>query len=180
MRLCGRFGRVGDRHAVVDPAGKETQVYQRIVVPLDGSELAERALPDALQLAELAKAPLHLLRVVDVTRLEQYGAYGLALEYAGLAQVLADEEQQAQAYLDAQVRRLGAEGGRVTSELRRGFAPREIVAASQPGDLVVMASHGRGGISRWLLGSVAEEVVRHAAVPVTIVHVAPDQTERPA
>jgi nucleotide-binding universal stress UspA family protein len=155
-------------------------VYRRIVVPLDGSELAERALPDALQLAELAQAPLHLVRVVDLTRLEQYGAYGLALEYAGLEQVLSDEEKAAKTYLDAQVSRLGAEGGRVTSELRRGFAPREIVAVTHPDDLVVMASHGRSGVSRWLLGSVAEEVVRHAEAPVMVVHVSGKETKRAA
>jgi nucleotide-binding universal stress UspA family protein len=144
-------------------------MYRRIVVPLDGSALAERALPQAQELARLGGAPLHLVRVVDLTRLEQYGAYGLALEYGGLATVLDDEAGTARAYLDGVAKRSSAARVTATTEVRRGLAARELVAAVRPGDLVVMATHGRGGLSRWLLGSVAEDVVRQAPVPVLLV-----------
>lgn len=157
-------------------------MYERIVVPLDGSGLAEQALPEAVALAHLTGAPLHLIRVVDVTRLEQYGAYGLALEYAGLAKVVTEEEANARAYLGQVASRLSGEGAqgvpRVTIEVRRGLVVRELIAATRPGDLLVMATHGHGGIRRWLLGSVAEEVVRHTSGPVHLVRARTQEAER--
>lgn len=149
-------------------------MYRCIVVPLDGSDLAESALPQAIDLARLTGAPIHLLHVVDVTRLERYGPYVLALEYSGVEPVLADEQAEAKAYLQQVEARLSDAGLLVTSEIRPGRVAREVVAALRPGDLVVMASHGRGGLSRWLLGSVAEDVVRHATVPVLLVKAEPE------
>src|SRR5262245_18161021 len=136
-------------------------MYRRIVVPLDGSELAEAALPQAIDLARITGAPVHLLRVVDFTRLEQYGPYALALEYSGVSPVLADEHALALEYVSVVRLRLYRMGLYATTEVREGRVAREVAAALQPGDVVVMASHGRGGLSRWLLGSVAEDVLRH-------------------
>ncbi len=154
-------------------------MFQRIVVPLDGSKLAEAALPAAEELARLMRAPVLLLRVVDFTRLEQYGPYGLALEYASVEPVLAAERAEAVRYLEDVQRQLSTKGLSVTFAVRSGPVARELVAATQSGDVVVMASHGRGGLSRWLLGSVAEDVVRHAPVPVMIIRAgAANQTAR--
>jgi nucleotide-binding universal stress UspA family protein len=144
-------------------------MYRRIVVPLDGSKLAEAALPQAIDLARLTGAPIHLVRVVDFTRLEQYGPYALALEYSGVEPVLSDEHAAALAYLREVRERLKGEDLYANTEVREGRVAREVVAALRPGDIVVMASHGRGGLSRWLLGSVAEDVLRHATVPVLLV-----------
>ncbi len=83
-------------------------MYERIVVPLDGSELAELALPAAAELARLSGAPIHLIRVVDITRLERYGAYGLAVEYAGVEAVVEDERRFAGEYLTGVAERLRA------------------------------------------------------------------------
>jgi len=143
-------------------------MFRRVVVPLDGSELAERALPQAEDLARLASAPLHLVRVVDVTSLLR-GAYGLAVEYAAVDPLLRDERAAAQDYLDRMAREVAARGFAVTTELREGLASRELIDIGQPDDLVVMASHGRGGVARWFLGSVAEEVVRRSRAPVLLV-----------
>lgn len=160
-------------------------MYERIVVPLDGSELAERALPTAEELARLTGAPLHIVRVVDLTRLEPYAAYGLAPEFGAMATVLGDEDTAAREYLAATERALTERGVKVTSELRTGTAAREIIALARPQDLVVMASHGRGGVARWFLGSVAEEVARQAPAPVLLVRAvaaaaeAPPSTEEP-
>jgi nucleotide-binding universal stress UspA family protein len=148
-------------------------MYARIVVPLDGSELAEVALPHAEDLARTLQVPLHLVRVVDFTRLEQYGPYGLAIEYAGMQEVLETENRTAREYLQQVEQRLSAGGLRVTSEFRQGSAARELVAVAQSDDLIVMATHGRSGVTRWFLGSVAEDVVRRAAAPVLIVRANP-------
>jgi nucleotide-binding universal stress UspA family protein len=150
-------------------------MFTRVLVPLDGSDLAERALDPAVGLARLTGASLHLLRVVDVARLDGRGLAGAALEYAYPAALLDTEATDAGAYVDQVRGRLAARGleNRVEVEVRHGVAPREIAARARPGDLIVMATHGRGGVARWFLGSVAEEVVRRAAVPVLLVRAQP-------
>lgn len=143
-------------------------MLERIVVALDGSELAERALEPARELARRLDAPLHLVRVADVTRF-QFGKNEAALEYAALGRELDDEEVEAARYLAEVAARLAADGAAPTTEVSRGFAARQLVDLARPSDLLVMASHGRSGPRRWLLGSVAEEVVRHATAPVLLV-----------
>ena len=152
-------------------------MFERIVVPLDGSELAEKALPAAEELARLAGAPLHLIRVVDLPRLERFGAYGLTVEYASFA-LLADEERAvAREYLEKVAAGLTGRGRTVTTEVADGVTARVLVGLSKPGDAIVMASHGRTGMARWFLGSVAEDVVRHATVPVLLIRALPDGGE---
>jgi nucleotide-binding universal stress UspA family protein len=144
-------------------------MYRRIIVPLDGSAIAEQALAQAVELSRMSGAPIHLLRVVDYLRMEQYGPYALALEYSTTEPILNVETTESREYLTAIETNLTGDGLTVDTEVRQGRVAREIVAAAQEGDVIVMASHGRGGFSRWLLGSVAEDVVRHASVPVLLV-----------
>ena len=153
-------------------------MYSRIVVPLDGSSLSERALTDARALSRTTGAPIHLVRVVDFTQIERYGRYAWALEAAMVEPVVSEEEPEARQYLEAKVSILRGEGVDVTSTTCRGRAARALVAELQPGDIVVMASHGRGNISRWLLGSIAEEVLRHSPVPVLLVKAGPDAVQK--
>lgn len=143
-------------------------MFERIVVALDGSEVAEQALGPATELAGRLSVPLHLVRVADATRF-RFGANEAALEYAALGRVLEEEEVAAREYLGSVQARLAADGAPVTSEIRRGLAPQALVEGARPGDLLVLASHGRTGPARWLLGSVAEDVVRHATVPVLLI-----------
>ena len=149
-------------------------MYKRIVVPLDGSDLAERALPQAEALARLAGAPLHLVCVVDLTRLERYGPYALAVPSSAFEQVLAEDDAQALEYLSTIERRLTARGLAATAEVRNGPVAPTLVSLAQPGDLIAMATHGRGGLGRWFLGSVAEAVVRRAPVPVLLIRAQDD------
>jgi nucleotide-binding universal stress UspA family protein len=144
-------------------------LYTRIIVPLDGSKLAERALPEAEQLAKLTGAPLLLLRVVDYSSRDRLGDFGLLYEYEAMAQALAEEHEIADAYLADVVRKLEAEDYTVSATVVDGIAAKAIVALAQPGDAIVMATHGRTGLKRWFIGSIAEEVLRHATVPVLLV-----------
>ncbi len=146
-------------------------MFERIVVALDGSERCERALAPAGELARRLGAPLHLLRVADVTWL-RLGMNDAALAYSTLGGELAEEQKEAETYLAGVAEPLRGEGLPVTTELRSGFAARQILESSRPGDLLAMASHGRSGPARWLLGSVAEEVTRHAVCPVLLVRAA--------
>jgi nucleotide-binding universal stress UspA family protein len=144
-------------------------MYSRIIVPLDGSPLAEEALPEAIRLARLAGAPLHLVHVIDPTQLPWYGTFGMDMDIETAKSALDEEARQSGSYLGGVMARLEAEGLAVTFEQRRGRVTRELMTVAQPGELIVMASHGRGGISRWLLGSVAEDLLRHATVPILLV-----------
>jgi len=143
-------------------------MYQRIVVPVDGSELAELAIPHAEELSRLTGAELHLVRVVDIVSGHAYGAY-IALEATGYAEALNAETIECAEYLSDLRNQLADRGLRVTTETRRGPAAHELTQCVEPGDVIVMATHGRGGVRRWLIGSVAEEVIRHSPVPVLLV-----------
>ena len=155
-------------------------MLSRILVPLDGSPLAEAVLPRVVELATLRKAEIVLLRV--------------ALAHAILgsdpveAQVHVVEE--AQAYLAKIETHLVAQGLAVKSVVRYGHAADEILDHVRVGgvEMIAMSTHGRGGVRRWVLGSVAETVVRHSPVPVLLVRAtgpllssldAPSRAERP-
>jgi nucleotide-binding universal stress UspA family protein len=146
-------------------------MFARIIVPLDGSSLAEQALANAEELARDGAVPIRLVRVVDPNRLDHFGLDKF-VGMAGLAEKVEEAQKAAAAYLDESARALGERGLTVEVEVLRGDPARAIVAAAQPGDLIVMSTHGRGGAIRWFLGSVAEAVVRHATVPVMLIRVA--------
>lgn len=144
-------------------------LYTRIIVPLDGSKLAESALPEAESLAKLTGAELVLVRVIDYSSRDRFGDFGLLYEYEAMAKALEEERELAKAYLADLSAQLTGEGYTVASSLIDGIAAKAIVGLAKPGDLIVMATHGRTGMKRWFIGSIAEEVLRHATVPVLLV-----------
>jgi nucleotide-binding universal stress UspA family protein len=129
-----------------------------ILVPLDGSPLAERALPFAMRLAQATSARVVLTRVTPL-----FGPLG---GDADLGTAIA-----AQVYLDEVAAKLAEAGLSVESSTPTGEAASEIVdeARARAADVVVMATHGRSGAGRWLYGSVADAVLRHSPVPVILV-----------
>lgn len=146
----------------------------RIVIPLDGSEVSEAALPEAIRQARAFDLPLHLVRVVDTRVLEQVGGSAAAFNYSMLGEMFAQESDDSQRYVDERRQHLEGEGLTVTSDVRVGPIAQGILDAVQPGDMIVMGSHGRSGFKRWMLGSVAEEVLRHSHVPVLMVKLTHD------
>jgi nucleotide-binding universal stress UspA family protein len=134
----------------------------KILVPLDGSVLAEAAMWTALDLAEKNGATLSLLRAAEV--------YTLPGADTVEAQVMAVRE--AEEYLAAVVRRLKDRGfGRVETHVWYSPAAAAIVEAAnvQKADLIVMSTHGRTGLGRLILGSVAESVLRGTTTPILVV-----------
>lgn len=144
-------------------------MYSRIVLPLDGSAVAEQALDQAKEMSSLTGAPLHLLRVVDPLDYQRASLTGMFIEGEMIAQALADEEEQARQYLEKISSGLEQAVPAVAAEVVRGQPVTAIIHFCQPGDLLVMASHGRGGLLRFFLGSVAEGVVRRSTVPVLLI-----------
>ena len=138
----------------------------RLLVTLDGSELAEEAIEAAELLIGTSGAELVLLRVVDQPPYPLYGP--------GYAYVPWDEDAErasARQYLQAQVDRLQARGVKATAQLAIGNPAGVIgqVARDVEADIVVMATHGRSGLARLVLGSVATSVLQQADRPVLLV-----------
>jgi nucleotide-binding universal stress UspA family protein len=154
-------------------------VIQRVVVPLDGSALAERALPIAQALAQKLNIPVHLITTIDLTSLLPVEMLPTVAFDAGLYdETVAKLRAGAEAWLTQAAEQLQRAGVTATWEVLSGSPFLVINDAVAPGDLLVMASHGRGGAKRWLLGSVAEKLIREAPVPVVIVPPAERRDER--
>jgi nucleotide-binding universal stress UspA family protein len=134
---------------------------RKVLVPLDGSECAERVLPTLEKLAADLKANPSLLRVAYVHTFPGVDPVD--------AQVKAVRE--AEEYLGKLERQLSAKGLKVESHVRYGHEAEEILdhAAQKDIDLIAMTTHGRSGIKRFLFGSVAEKVIRHSPKPVFLV-----------
>jgi nucleotide-binding universal stress UspA family protein len=145
-----------------------------LLVPLDGSETSALALPVATELARRSGAALHLLRVVEPVAIA--GTAGYPLD-AGLmssnvyADLISDLERDAREYLDAESRARHREGYVVSTRVVVGTAVEEIlnVADEVGADAIVLASRGRGGIQRVVLGSVATGVLQRGVCPLIVV-----------
>lgn len=146
----------------------------RIIVALDGSPLAEAALPVAARLASELGRPIHLVRVVDTAEVLAAIRAGESTGDTAYEEARAACEREAAAYLDARAAELAGQGLTVDHEIRGGHPVSALLDLAQPSDLLVVTSHGHGGVRRWLLGSVAEKLIRHAHAPVLLVR-APDE-----
>lgn len=142
-------------------------MFARIVVGLDGSDASASALSTGSEMAERMGIPLHLVRVADLAKIH-WGASEATDAYAALSHEMEQEQAEATEYLEGIAAPLRAKGLQVTTEVRSGTAARELVECATVNDLLVVASHGRHGLERLLLGSVAEEVARKAPGPVLI------------
>ena len=142
---------------------------RNVIVPLDGSELGETVLPVVEALAEAMSLQVHLVRAFDPAEYNRRHRYSLA--FAGLGS--AEEELRAYhtKYLESVAESLRSKGLGVSIAILEGPTVREVVdyARKSPQDIVVMATHGRSGFRRLLLGSVTEAVIRTSTDPVLIV-----------
>lgn len=146
-------------------------MYSKILLPLDGSDLSREAIEHAKQLAVIAKAPVVLIQVIDSEEQLITQASGITIEPMAMGEVTVDaarmavaaQREAATANLEAARAELSAAGVESSIEIRQGRAGDEIVeAAGEHGcDVVVMATHGRTGFRRAILGSVADHVARH-------------------
>ncbi len=145
-------------------------MYSRILVTLDGSDLSEHVLPYAITLGLALDCPIELLRIPENLPLYAAGDFE---SVSAAYQAMSPEERKAecQEYLDDIAGPLREKGLRMSTLVRSGMAAHEIVAESALIDqtVVAMASHGRSGIARWILGSVADEVLRKSTSHLLLV-----------
>ena len=142
-------------------------MYKKILVPLDGSEYGECSLPHVRAIATGCSVPeVVLLRVIEP--IPSVGGY-LNSEWIENAGKRA--EAMIEDYLARLAGTLKSEGIAASTKIAKGNAADEILtyAAKNKVDLIIMGTHGSSGIVRWVLGSVADRVVRHASMPVLVV-----------
>jgi nucleotide-binding universal stress UspA family protein len=144
-----------------------------IFVPLDGSALAEKVLPTVIGLAKPLKLEVQLVRAYTPAAETYIIADGVIAQ--STAQFNQNLKAEVETYLEGKVQALRAEGvENVSAAAVLGDAASEIIdfARRTENNLVAMSTHGRSGVGRWLLGSVAEKVVQHSQDPVLLIRVA--------
>lgn len=141
-------------------------MYKKILVPLDGSKVAEGVLPHAKSLAYSEGAELILLTVAANPAMD------FVFSDPGLAEsAVQEQEEKSKTYIAAIENDLKSAGFRVSTLMRVGSVAETIlgVAEEVQADVIAMSTHGRTGAARWLLGSIAERVVHNSKVPVLLI-----------
>lgn len=151
-------------------------MYRKLLVPLDGSDFSEHALALARPIAHRAGSTLHLVLVHTP----------LALHTSDIAPIRLTEEwedehrETERRYLEGRAETLRAEGLDAVAELREGDVAREIEEAAELADMLILATHGRGGLGRAWLGSVADTLIRHVETPIFVIRPEDDDASGPA
>lgn len=141
-----------------------------VIIPLDGSELAESIIPHVVELAKSLQLEILLVRAYQIPASSYAGVEDYyAVNYDEILAALKDEARN---YLEKkahELKRMGIE--KVSFVAREGYAADEIIALGRntPDNLIAMCTHGRSGVRRWVLGSVTERVVRHSGDPVLVI-----------
>lgn len=141
-------------------------MYSKILIPLDGSKTAEKALPYARYLAGKFKIPVELLAVVDIAEMAAH----MAAERARFLDTLVEDSMRdSETYLRDVTATFS--GAKVTHQVLKGRAEDAIIERGEADKnaLIAMATHGRSGLNRFLLGSVAEKVLRGSVNPLLLV-----------
>ena len=151
-------------------------MYSRILVPHDGSSFAEQVLPHAIEIAKRFEAEIHLLEVIAPPNPAVYssdleGGAGAPLAIEAIDEAQEELRNQGRERLQAIANGLGEQGIRTVWTVTEGDPGHEIAAygAKNQIDLIAMASHGRTGLVRALIGSVTDSVLRHAGRPVLVI-----------
>ena len=143
-------------------------MFKKILLPVDGSSTSNQAIEKTIAMAEAFKSQVTVVSVID-----DYAFTGVGVDFAyGQTEYLQAATAEANATLDAAKKLFEARGIAVTSTLVEGHAVfRGILDAAQSAgaDLIIMGSHGRQGLKKLVLGSVAAQVLSHAHLPVMII-----------
>ena len=152
-------------------------MYKRVLIPLDGSRFAEQALSHAEALIHPGESEIHLLSVapvLDTRALTMVPLYPMYVYRDYLDQERRESERitnELNQYLGSLADRFQSQGATVHIAVRFGQPAEEILAYADENDidLIVMSTHGRSGLGRWVYGSVADKVLHGANIPVLLV-----------
>ena len=139
-------------------------MYKKILVPLDGSKTAENVLPLARSFARSLQIPVELLAIIDIAEITRHRTPD---QTSMLRTLVDDTTRRFESYLKDVGKNFPT--GAVRHAVRNGNAAEAIIEAAEKETLIAMATHGRSGLDRWLLGSVAEKVLRGTSNPLLLV-----------
>jgi nucleotide-binding universal stress UspA family protein len=147
-------------------------MYKKILVPLDGSLLAECVIPHLEALAKASDGEVELISVIEPVEIPTRGK--IALSEDDLKQINREAKKEAHNYLDQIAVRLSKSNIRVHPIILSGKPAESLIdyIADNDVDLLIMATHGRSGISKLFWGSIAEKVLRAVSIPVLLVKIA--------
>ena len=150
-----------------DASAQGEMPINTLVVPLDGSELAEESLSYAESLASQTSLKLSLIRVITTPAI----AYPGTETYAYDPRLFTDLENDAAAYLHEKQAQLESKGLEASCMVKGGYPAAHIIdfAEDSDGSLIVMSTHGRSGLGRWIMGSVADRVLRASYRPILLI-----------
>ena len=153
-------------------------MFTQILVALDGSELAEKALPVARNLANSSGGTIHLIQAVsrqpELEAAQSTGDFNPQLVEVSLdlaRRLIETRQTRGQEYLDRVAAELTNAGLKVETVILEGAADEQMISYSREHgvDLIVISTHGYGGVKRLLLGSVTDRVIRSCEVPVLVI-----------
>lgn len=145
-------------------------MYKKILVPLDGSPLAESVLPYAEELAKTEQAEIILLTVPTIPTIDVF------VRNPTMVSVIEDIQKEVEAaatkYVNDKAEALKHDDVKVSVMVQTGPVPDAIIEVAEMihADMIAMSTHGRTGIQRWLLGSVADQIVHGTHIPVMLIH----------
>jgi nucleotide-binding universal stress UspA family protein len=145
-------------------------MYQRILVATDGSSLSKKAVGNAISLAQLTGGELVVLKVIPRYP-QSYFEGGVALAASEISRIEKQWAEHGQAIVDAVAKAATSKGVKVKALTSKSDIVSDAIIATAKKhkcDLIVMASHGRRGIKRLLLGSETQQVLTHSQVPVLV------------
>jgi nucleotide-binding universal stress UspA family protein len=151
-------------------------MFKKIVVPLDGSAFAEHALGPALTLARCGSAEMILLRVILLGDVAKRVFGGYRYRWEGWESSLAQQRSEAERYLSSVLISRDCAGLRIHPKVVVSRPAADVadtiidVASADEADLIVLTTHGRSGLQRWLRDSISEKVIRSGCCPVLIAH----------
>lgn len=138
-------------------------IYKRILIPTDGSMNAQAAVLRGVELAKVMGAEVTIMSIIDIQ------AAVSIQQGMGMPDVYGYQQKAAEAAAEAAMKAAEEAGVQARAIVLRGSPARDIIEASREHDLVVMATRGHTGARHFLVGSVAEKVVRFAYCPVMVI-----------
>jgi nucleotide-binding universal stress UspA family protein len=176
--IADRVVRHGETPTLLVRVGELTRhpkIPRRIVITLDGSKLAEKAIEGGVKLAQASGLPLRLIRSVglqevkaELRKRRKPGESALQMSPTLYDDTLNDVRNEAREYLERHAEALREKGVEVSIDVLEGSVPFTILWAVNPDDILVMTTRGQGGYKRWALGSVAEKLIRESPCPVLL------------
>ncbi|HEY8445709.1 MAG TPA: universal stress protein [Thermomicrobiales bacterium] len=148
---------------------EDQPVIERVVMLTDGSPLSLQAIPVAANLGQTLGVPVHALRAIDPNAMVTHVPLAPTPLPVSFEDAVAQAQEDAERSVKTAVEQLRAAGATADGEIVQGPIGLSLIEAIRPTDIVVMTTHGRSGVSRWLLGSMAEKMIRAGVAPVVVV-----------